>query len=116
MTRDELEATALIDGYVIAHAGSNCTIVERKPRSGATRILGNGRLHLSRSACELVLAEIHAAIDVGWRAGLAQALLALEDQPDEAIALALRAHRRLTPTPSAALARRADVRAPCTTA
>ena len=116
MTRDELEAMASIPGYFIVHVGGDCTIAERAPRTGATRILGHGRLHLSRSACELALAEIRAAIDVGWQAGLAQALLALEDQPDEATALALRAHRRLTWTPRATLTRAADVGAPCTTA
>lgn len=94
MTRDELEATARVPRYAIVPAGTKCTIAKHAPDGSATRLVGAGRLQLARSACEVVLAEIHRALDAGWHAGLAQALLALEDQPHEAAALARRAHRR----------------------
>lgn len=98
MTREELEATARLPTYAIVSAGTDCAVAQRTTESGATRLLGDGRLRLQRSACEMVLAEIHRAIEAGWSAGLAQALLALEDQPAEAAALARRAHRRRSST------------------
>jgi hypothetical protein len=110
VTRVELEALAHVPRYSIVSAGTHWDIAIDTPESGSTRLLGNGHLRLSRPACDLVLAEIHEAIDAGWHAGLAQALLALEDQPDEAAALALRAQRRGTAAAAAPTDRATAVR------
>ena len=96
MTRDDLEALVRVPDYRIVSTDCQWAIAESLPGCGS-RLVGDASARFSSETCELLLAELHRAIHTGWRAGLAQALLALGDEPAEAAALARRARRRLSP-------------------
>jgi hypothetical protein len=95
MTRDDLEALARVPEYRIVPTDRQWAIAESVPGCGS-RVVGDASAQFSSEICQLLLAELHRAIDTGCRAGLAQALLAPENEPAEAAALARRACRRLS--------------------
>lgn len=93
MTRHELERAARVPAFSIVSANGRYRIIEHRSTFGRGRVVGRGRLRLSAAGCEALLAEITAAIDAGWRAGVAHAALALTESPATAHERAPSAHR-----------------------